>query len=132
MESCRVPRWQLLKQSIENLSYQQFNKQYESDENAVLLDVRTPEEYHHSSLAGSRNLNYLSTTLADELEQLDKQKTYYVFCQTGRRSLRVCVLLKNSGFTICNLDGGLTSQQQPDEAQIRLSISSNSELAEKT
>jgi len=81
-----------------------------ANDKGLLLDVRTYEEYQSGSIEGSINLNYLSTTLADDLESLDPQLEYYVFCRTGRRSLRVCMLLKNMGVKVYNLDGGIISK----------------------
>lgn len=112
MDKCEIPRWQQIKKTLTNLSYDEFVLKAKADESAVLLDVRTPEEFKCNALSNALNLNYLSEQLADDLEQLDKAKTYYVYCQTGRRSLRVCVLLKNSGYSIINLDNGLASEKK--------------------
>jgi len=46
----------------------------------------------------------------DELDLLDKSKTYYVFCRTERRSLRVCLLMKNSNFQVYHLDGEIVNK----------------------
>ncbi|RMD73776.1 MAG: rhodanese-like domain-containing protein [Bacteroidetes bacterium] len=74
----------------------------------VLLDVRRPDEFAMGHLPGARNLDYLGEPFIDELEQLDPDKTYLVYCNSGRRSLRTCVLMKNGGFRhVFNLDGGL-------------------------
>lgn len=112
MDNCEIPRWQIIKQSLHNLSYEEFVDQSKADNTAVRLDVRTPEEFNYNSLPGAINLNYLSTRLADELEMLAKDKNYYVYCRTGRRSLRVCILLKNIGYQVFNLDNGLISKTE--------------------
>lgn len=91
------------------MEYKVFLDHFKQDQKAILLDVRTEEEFKTGTLQGAENLDYLSQTLADELEQLPKEISYYVFCRTGRRSLRVCVLLKNMGYKVINLDGGLSS-----------------------
>ena len=112
MDHCEISRWQIIKNTLQNLSYEDFFSQASKDENGIILDVRTPEEFNFNSVTDAINLNYLSHQLADDLEQLEKDKTYYVYCQTGRRSLRVCVLLKNSGFSVINLDAGLASKDK--------------------
>jgi rhodanese-related sulfurtransferase len=102
---CKTPRWNLIKATLKNLDYDTFLHQASMDENAIILDVRTPKEYEDDHLPQAQNLNYLSYDLADEIEQLDKNKSYYVYCKTGRRSLRVCTLLKNAGFLkVFNMD----------------------------
>jgi len=110
MEHCEVPRWQLLKTKLKNLSYDDFVKALSDDPNAVCLDVRTQEEVEQIRLPNSININYLSTSLADDLEKLDKNKNYYVYCRTGRRSLRVCIILQNAGYNVVNMDVGLQGQ----------------------
>ena len=97
MDHCEIPRWQDLKNSLSNLSYNAFVDQLISDHNGVCIDVRTAEEFKQGSLRGAININYLSQNLADRLEELDPNKSYYVYCRTGRRSLRVCVILNNLG-----------------------------------
>ena len=111
MDKCEIPRWQVIKQTLKNLSYEEFIEQASLDQNGILLDVRTPKEFAYNHLPGAINVNYLSHTLADELELLQKDKSYYVYCQTGRRSLRVCALLRNSGFKVINLGEGIVSKQ---------------------
>lgn len=110
MDQCEIPRWQQIKQTLHNLSYEDFVDAASTDPKAVLLDARTPKEFAQKTLPSAINVNYLSEQLADELEALAIDKTYYVFCQTGRRSLRVCALLKNIGYEVINLDEGLSSK----------------------
>ena len=107
IELCVVPRWAQLKTQLVNLEIAAFIQEATRDEESILLDVRTALEFKTGSLPGAINLNYLSLTLADELESLDPAKNYYIFCRTGRRSLRVCMLLKNIGITVYNLDKGI-------------------------
>lgn len=107
MEACEVPRWQQLKQQLRNLDYNTFLREIKERAHVVCLDVRTPDEFPFARLPDSVNINYLSDHLADDLEKLPKDKHYYVYCRTGRRSLRVCILLQNTGYTVTNLDGGI-------------------------
>ena len=51
----------------------------------------------------------------DQIEALDTNKTYLIYCRTGRRSLRACTLMKNGGFDkekVFNLDGGMTAWEE--------------------
>lgn len=105
---CNVPRWQQLKATLQNLDYDTFIDQYKSDSNAICMDVRTAEEFKGYHFEGAVNVDYLSKNLADQLEKLDPQKHYYVYCRTGRRSSRVSVILKNMGFkNIFHLKDGI-------------------------
>ena len=112
MDLCEVPRWQLIKSSLSNLDYKNFVETSALDgEEAVIIDVRTSEEFEPEHIEGAINLDYLCKDLADQLELLDKTKNYYIYCRTGRRSLRVCVLLRNLGFeTVHNLEAGIVAK----------------------
>lgn len=111
IEVCEVPRWIQIKHTLENLNYEDFLKVVQEDENCVILDVRTAAEFELENIPNAINLDYLSRDLADQLEKLDPNKNYYIYCRTGRRSLRVCVILRNLGFQkVTNLDGGIVSK----------------------
>ncbi len=106
-KACGVSRWERLKQQIDHLSPAAFAQMMRRSD-VVLLDVRRPDEFASGHLPHARNLDYLGEPFIDELEQLDRTATYLVYCNSGRRSLRTCVLMCNSGFQkVYNLDGGL-------------------------
>ena len=114
--SCEIPRWQLLKQQLVNLSPAEFRTSLMSDQEAVIIDVRTPAEFREGSLADALNIDYLSNSFLETLESLDRSKHYYLICRTGRRSVRTGILMKNWGFqNLVNLDGGLTAWQLDDQ-----------------
>ena len=56
------------------------------NQNFVIIDVRTPEEYASGHIEKAINLDYYSETFKDELNKLDKNKTYLIYCRSGRRS----------------------------------------------
>jgi rhodanese-related sulfurtransferase len=67
--------------------------------NFVVLDVRTPDEFSEGHIAGAVNVNYNSNQFRGELMNLDKKKTYLVYCRTGRRSADAVRIMKEMGFT---------------------------------
>ncbi len=104
---CEIPRWQQFKRLLNNLTPQEFRHTLSDTPNAVLLDVRTPEEYAIGHIPGAINLDYLSPDFWDRMEQLDRDRSYFVYCRTSRRSVRTCTLMRNDGFRrIYHLDGG--------------------------
>mgnify|MGYP001152136798 CR=1 FL=1 len=54
--------------------------------NFVIIDVRTPEEYVNGHIENAINLDYYSITFEDGLNKLNKNKTYLIYCRSGRRS----------------------------------------------
>ncbi len=70
-------------------------------ENAVLLDVRSTEEYHEGHLEGSLNIpiNRLPTI------SLPKETPIFVYCLSGARSKRAADFLNKIGYTATNIGG---------------------------
>ncbi len=107
--NCPIPRWQLLKQQLKNVDATTFGQLIESGKYTV-LDVRTPPEYAHFHLTGAMNMDYLGPNFLEEMEQLNPEEHYLVYCRSGRRSVRACTLMKNAGiYHIIHLDGGLSA-----------------------
>lgn len=107
-QSCKTNRWRQLKAQLNNLAPHAFAAMIEQHPQAILIDVRTAGEQVTGALPGAIPLDYLAYDFIDRLEELDPQATYLVYCRSGRRSIRACTLMKNSGFTqVYNLDGGL-------------------------
>lgn len=79
------------------------------DKNAILLDVRTDNEYQDGHINGSLHLPL--HLLREELHRLDTGKTLYVHCQSGLRSYIACRILSQKGFKCLNLAGGYSFYQ---------------------
>jgi rhodanese-related sulfurtransferase len=54
----------------------------------VLLDVRTPDEFSSGHIENASLLDFYSPTFSEDLDKLDKNKTYLVYCRTGNRSAK--------------------------------------------
>ncbi|MCK5552045.1 MAG: rhodanese-like domain-containing protein [Deltaproteobacteria bacterium] len=77
--------------------------------NFVILDVRTPEEFVRDHIGNAINLDYYSETFKGDLNRLDKNKTYLIYCQIGGRSKMVLGIVKELGFREAyNMLGGIT------------------------
>lgn len=94
--------------SIDTLAPQAFIKQAKADTTAIILDVRTPEEYKEEHLAGARQLDFLNTSVFDAgIKQLDKSHTYYVYCRSGKRSHNACIKMQKQGLKVFDMEGGI-------------------------
>lgn len=71
---------------------------------AVLLDVRTEEEYAGGHVPGSRNVPLDHIGRAD----LDPSAPLFVYCRSGARSGQACAILKQRGYNATNIGGILT------------------------
>ena len=81
---------------------------FHNTDGAVLLDVRTPQEYLDGHIPGSRNVS---------LQQLDKISAVtdnkdvplFVYCHSGGRSRQATALLRHMGYTDVRNIGGITA-----------------------
>lgn len=108
--SCKTPRWRLLKAKLNNLKPEAFKAILATQSEIMLIDVRTPDEFASSHLEDAININYFADDFWEQIEVLNKERSYLIYCRSGRRSIRVCTLMQNGGFDptkIFNLDGGL-------------------------
>ena len=75
-------------------------------ENAVLIDVRSAEEFNSGHIAGAVNIPH--TMIAEKISSVAKDKStpLYIYCRSGRRVGIAMEILKNSGYsTMFNLGG---------------------------
>lgn len=108
--TCPIPRWQLLKQELKNVGPEAFDRLRKEAPAGTLLDVRNEQEFAEYHLEGAVNINYLGPNFLETMERLDPERTYLVYCRSGRRSVRACTLMKNAGLNrLIHLDGGLNA-----------------------
>ncbi|MEL6303843.1 MAG: rhodanese-like domain-containing protein [Bacteroidota bacterium] len=91
-----------------DLSQEEWSEQLAQDENAFILDVRTPEEWEEGFIPGAHQIDiYRGQEFLDEVDKLDKTKNFYVYCRSGNRSGQACALMNNMGIANAyNLMGG--------------------------
>ncbi len=98
-------------QVIEDITAQEAfilmqNNQYNPD--FVIIDVRTPEEFAEGHVEKAINIDYYSETFRDELNNLDKNKTYLVYCRSGNRSGNALNIMAELNFReVYNMSGGI-------------------------
>ena len=79
----------------------------------IILDVRTKEECSESKIPGSLNLDYYSENFKDNLDKLNKNLNYYIYCRSGNRSGKTVVILREKGFkNVFNLEGGILAWEK--------------------
>ena len=93
--------------AVEHLDSARFaDKIVETD--VVTLDVRTAGEFMAGHINGAINIDVEGDTFDAEIANLDKSKTYAVYCQSGRRSLIAVDKMANAGFgSLFNLENGI-------------------------
>ena len=80
---------------------------YKNTNGAVLLDVRTPQEYSEGHIPGSKNVP-LQTL--DKIRNIvdNKDTELFVYCHSGARSRQAAEALRHMGYTKVNNIGGIS------------------------
>ncbi len=94
---------------MSNLTQQQWNDLLKNDDNAVVLDVRTPEEFNSGKIPNALNIDiYKGQGFIYMVDELDKSKNFYVYCRSGARSGQACSVMNQMGIqNAYNLLGGI-------------------------
>ncbi|MFB9057009.1 rhodanese-like domain-containing protein [Mariniflexile ostreae] len=94
---------------MEELTQEEWVSQLENDDNAVILDVRTDAEVAEGKIPNALHIDiHKGQGFIDEVEALDKNKNYYVYCRSGARSGKACEIMEEMGFdNAYNLLGGM-------------------------
>ncbi len=98
---------------MNDLDQEEWVSLMDKTSNAVLLDVRTEEEYEEGHIKGAKLIDLRQPQeFMDEIEALDKSKSYFVYCRSGRRSTQACLLLDQQNVAATyNLKGGILEWQ---------------------
>lgn len=97
----------------QDLDVEEFKKGFESEEGAVIIDVRTPAELAEGQIDGHIMINVMDPSFPNKIAELDKSTPYYIYCRSGNRSGQVCNYMSSLGFEkLYNLRGGIIAWNQ--------------------
>ena len=102
------------KPTLQSLTYKQATALIE--QGGQWLDVRFPDEYQDSAIAGSVNIPLNSLRL--ESAKLDEARRYVLYCDTAERSSAGAFLLAERGFEVGYLEGGLLNNPEALGAEV--------------
>lgn len=73
--------------------------------NPNIIDIRGVENYNNNHIPNAKNVNSKELMINPQ-KYLDKSQTYYLYCQHGITSQRLCQILRNQGYNTINVIGG--------------------------
>ncbi len=98
-------------QIIENITPQEASaliQENQGNPDFVIIDVRTPEEFSEGYIENAINTDFYSEAFPDELNILDKDKSYLIYCRSGGRSGSALDIMEELNFReVYNMTGGL-------------------------
>ena len=83
-------------------------QEFKNATGAVLLDVRSPQEYREGHVPGSQNVPLQQLDKVDEVTE-NKDTVLYVYCHSGARSRQAVSLLQAMGYTNVHNIGGIAA-----------------------
>lgn len=93
--------------SKENITVKEMLEIIKTNDNAVLLDVRSTQEYKEGHIRGSINIPVYDIE-KEAPKKLDKNSIIIVYCSAGIRSKRALQILKKQGYkNLYNIEGGI-------------------------
>lgn len=96
---------------IENVSPQEALNLIQENQNNpdfVILDVRTAEEVADGHIENAINIDFYSETFRDEVNRLDKNRTYLIYCRSGGRSGNALDIMAELNFReVYNISDGI-------------------------
>lgn len=100
-------RKQLLTRSLNNYSGTEAKQKVQSG--SIMLDVRTAQERSSRSIPSSIHIPLHE--ISSRVKELEKYKSREIicYCASGSRSVSAAIKLKKAGFTVGNLQGGISS-----------------------
>ena len=70
-----------------------------------IIDIRIIQKYNDNHIPGAINISY-DLLVSNPSKYLDKNKTYYLYCQKGITSNKICQLLRSLGYNAISVAGG--------------------------
>jgi thioredoxin len=84
-----------------------FEEKLNNNKDAILLDVRTPDEYANGYIGNAGNIDYYED-FKNKIAKIDKNATYFVYCKAGSRSASAADIMRKNGFKeVYELKGGI-------------------------
>lgn len=93
--------------NVKNVDAIAFKKRID-EHKSVLIDLRTSDEIKNKGMIkGAKQIDFLDKNAEAVIDQLDRNKTYLIYCAGGGRSADCAALMQEKGFkSVVNLEKG--------------------------
>lgn len=95
-------------QVAEKLEAEAFSEKIDQTPGAVILDVRTPDEYEKGHIKDAVNFNWNDAGFIKQVAKMDKSGPVFVYCLSGGRSDAAAKSMREQGFKqVYEMNGGI-------------------------
>lgn len=85
-----------------------FSDQLEQTPEAIILDVRTPQEFNEGHLVNARNVDWNAPDFLSRVADVNKKAPVFVYCLSGGRSGEAAAAMRANGYMhVHELTGGI-------------------------
>lgn len=93
--------------AVYTVSVDELKIMLDSSQTDIIIDVRTPEETAEGMIKGAMQIDVRSNFFENHISALDKERSYVVYCRSGKRSSKAVEIMQKQGFThLINVEGG--------------------------
>ena len=83
-------------------------RENQSNEELIILDVRTPEEFSKGHIEGAINIDFWNQNFVDSISTHNINRTYLIYCTSGVLSNGAMNKMRKLGFVkLYNMKGGM-------------------------
>lgn len=95
------------KSNIKSVSGIEAKELIKNEKNLTIIDVRTSPEVNNGKIPKAKHIDFYSPNFKSEIDKLDRNGIYLVYCASGGRSKAACGLMDKLEFkNIYELKGG--------------------------
>ncbi|MFC3039386.1 rhodanese-like domain-containing protein [Virgibacillus xinjiangensis] len=90
---------------VKETTPEELERRLENNDNLTIIDVREDEEVEQGMIEGAKHIPL--GEIPESLDNLDKEENYVLVCRSGARSMRASAFLKEHGYKVENMAGGM-------------------------
>lgn len=98
---------------MKEITAKELGKKFKNGEEFNMIDVREDEEVEQGKVPSA--LHIPLGELSERLDELDKNQHYYMICRSGGRSGKACSIMRENGFDVTNMAGGMLEWEEDVE-----------------
>jgi rhodanese-related sulfurtransferase len=81
-------------------------------ESLPIIDIRPTSEYELGHISKARNIS-IGEIMQSPERYLSKNRIYYIICDEGKKSIALCYELRQKGYDVINVLGGIQAYPGP-------------------
>ncbi|MEG1820779.1 MAG: rhodanese-like domain-containing protein [Malacoplasma sp.] len=73
--------------------------------NITIIDIRSEQSYNNNHIPNAKNIP-LEKLISNYKKYLNINQNYYIYCQQGIKSIKICQMLSKLGYKVANIKDG--------------------------